>query len=475
MNKKMYIAVICTFSLLLTVSSGFLIKHYIDSEKQAEMYDNLIETVEKTDTEKNTMTYSQDKSFLSDYQDLYLQNNDMVGWIKIEDTKINYPVMQSKDNPNFYLKHGFDKAYTDYGCPYVQENCDVDIPSDNLIIYGHNMKDSSMFSGLMKHTEKSFWESHKTIRFDTLTEKCNYEVIAVFKTVVYTDSPESFKYYQFVNADTADEFNAYITKCKELALYDTGVTAEYGDKLITLSTCEYSRNNGRMVVVAKKMAEYHWSYEVDPESHVSWMSPELFSGETNDDSNRFLECCGEALNRGIDTDDSKLVFEAVRLCMDWAGAFYDFRHGPQKGNETVVKKLFDDGTIVEFMRKSREYILSGNIESLEYYTSGWAIVWYVLDPDKMIILGSREVCGLNKILIDFKKEYNIEKLPREINFGQLVYRDNKRFIEGIKYVYTPKGKLKMYKKILKILNTVKDLGGYACCHEIDRKLFMIGR
>lgn len=255
MNKKMYIAVICTFSFLLTVSSGFLIKHYIDSEKQAEMYDNLIETVEKIDTEKDTMTYSQDKSFLSDYQALYLQNNDIVGWIKIEDTKINYPVMQSKDNPNFYLKHGFDKSYTDYGCPYVQENCDVDIPSDNLIIYGHNMKDSSMFSGLMMYTDKSFWESHKTIRFDTLTEKCNYEVIAVFKTVVYTDSPESFKYYQFINADTRDEFNAYITKCKELALYDTGVTAEYGDKLITLSTCEYSRNNGRMVVVAKKIAE----------------------------------------------------------------------------------------------------------------------------------------------------------------------------------------------------------------------------
>lgn len=255
MKNKIYIALICAFGILLAVSSGFLIKHYIDSEKQSELYDNLIETIEKTDTEKDTMTYSQDKSFLSDYQDLYLQNNDMVGWIKIEDTKINYPVMQSKDNPNFYLKHGFDKAYTDYGCPYIQENCDVDIPSDNLIIYGHNMKDSSMFSGLMNYTDKSFWESHKTISFDTLTEKCNYEVIAVFKTVVYTDSPESFKYYQFVNADTADEFNAYITKCKELALYDTGVTAEYGDKLITLSTCEYSRNNGRMVVVAKKMAE----------------------------------------------------------------------------------------------------------------------------------------------------------------------------------------------------------------------------
>lgn len=255
MKNKIYIALICAFSILLAVSSGFLIKHYIDSEKQSELYDNLIETIEKTDTEKDTMTYSQDKSFLSDYQDLYLQNNDMVGWIKIEDTKINYPVMQSKDNPNFYLKHGFDKAYTDYGCPYIQENCDVDIPSDKLIIYGHNMKDGSMFSGLMKYTDKSFWESHKTISFDTLTEKCDYEIIAAFKTVVYTDSPESFKYYQFINADTGDEFNAYTTKCKELALYDTGVTAEYGDKLITLSTCEYSRNNGRMVVVAKKIAE----------------------------------------------------------------------------------------------------------------------------------------------------------------------------------------------------------------------------
>ena len=112
-----------------------------------------------------------------------------------------------------------------------------------------------MFSGLMKYADKSFWESHKTISFDTLTEKCDYEIIAAFKTVACTDSSESFKYYRFVNADSMDEFNAYINKCKELALYDTGVTAEYGDKLITLSTCEYSRNNGRMVVVAKKIAE----------------------------------------------------------------------------------------------------------------------------------------------------------------------------------------------------------------------------
>ena len=276
MKNKIYIAIICAFSIVFAVSSGFLIKHYCDSAKQAEMYDNLIEVVE-TEPEETTelMNYSEEKTFIPEYQELYLQNNDMVGWIKVEDTKINYPVMQSKDNPNFYLKHGFDKAYTDYGCPYVQENCDMELPSDNIIIYGHHMNDGSMFAGLMKFKDKSFWEKHKTISvsYTHLTlptkrivtadsfdkpyteEQRTYEVIAVFKTVVYTDSPESFKYYQFVNAETAEDFTAYVEKCKELSLYDTDVTAEYGDKLLTLSTCEYSRTNGRLVVVAKLINE----------------------------------------------------------------------------------------------------------------------------------------------------------------------------------------------------------------------------
>ena len=176
-----------------------------------------------------------------------------MGWIKVEDTNINYPVVQSVNEPNFYLKHKFDKTYSAYGCPYVQENCDVQKPSDNIIIYGHHMNDGSMFTGLMKYRNKSFWEGHKTITFDTLTDRHQYEVIAVFKTVVYTDSSDSFKYYEFTDAENVVEFDAYVAKCKELSLYDTGVSAEYGDKLISLSTCEYSRNNGRLVVVAKRV------------------------------------------------------------------------------------------------------------------------------------------------------------------------------------------------------------------------------
>lgn len=243
------------FILLFAVSAGFIIKYYTDSAKQEELYGNLAQTVEeKLNEDAGTdklIQYTESKTILPEYAELFTKNSDMVGWITVPDTKINYPVMQSKNEPDFYLKHGFDKSYTVYGCPYVQENCDVRKPSDNLIIYGHHMKDGSMFKGLMKFTDKDFWESHKRIQFNTLTDRQEYEVIAVFRTFVYSDSPDSFQYYRFVDAENEGEFNAYVERCKELALYDTGVNAEYGDKLISLSTCEYSRTNGRLVVVAK--------------------------------------------------------------------------------------------------------------------------------------------------------------------------------------------------------------------------------
>ena len=183
---------------------------------------------------------------------MYAQNSDLVGWISIPGTRIDYPVMQSKDNPNFYLKHAFDKSYSSYGVPYLQENCDIGI-SDNLVLYGHHMNNGSMFSDLCEYESEDFYREHKTIRFDTLDSFGEYEVIAAFKTVAYSE--EGFKYYHFVQAEQEEDFNAFIARCKELALYDTGVTAEYGDQLITLSTCEYSRTNGRMVVVAKLLDE----------------------------------------------------------------------------------------------------------------------------------------------------------------------------------------------------------------------------
>ena len=219
------------------------------------MYESLAQIVDDTDTSTEVSTQLEEKEpfILPEYEELYMQNKDMVGWIRINDTNINYPVMQSIDKPNFYLKHGFDKSYTDYGCPYVAESCDLSKPSDNIIVYGHHMKNGSMFSDLEKFKKKDFWEEHKTFNFNTLYAKQTYEIIAVFKTVVYTESSSEFKYFQFSDAESPEHFNNYISKCMTKAIYETGVTAEYGDKLITLSTCEYSNTNGRLVLVAKKI------------------------------------------------------------------------------------------------------------------------------------------------------------------------------------------------------------------------------
>lgn len=259
MKKKICIILIAVFVALLGASTYFICDYYRQANEQSELYDSLAEAVDQAQKSDEAnepveeIPYSEDKTLLPEYAELFLQNTDMVGWIKVEDTNINYPVMHTPDNPDFYLKHGFDKGYTDYGCPYVQENCDVQLPTDNVIIYGHHMKNGSMFCDLEKFKSEDFYKEHRMISFNTLTDKCEYEIVAVFKTFVYSDSPESFKYYHFVNAETSEQFDEYIAKCKELSLYDTGVSAQYGDKLITLSTCEYSRTNGRLVVVAKRV------------------------------------------------------------------------------------------------------------------------------------------------------------------------------------------------------------------------------
>lgn len=253
MNKKLYIAAMMVFVLILGMSTFFIARHYMDSREQRRLYDGLAKTLDESRKISGDELSDSDGLFLPGYEELYRENSDMVGWIKIDGTNIDYPVMQSVDEPNFYLKHSFYREYTDYGCPYVQENCNVVRPSDNLIIYGHHMNGKAMFGGLSKYKSKEFWKEHQTIAFDTLDKHNEYQIIAVFKTVAYTNRPEDFKYHHFVDAESKDEFAAYVERCKELSLYDTGISAEYGDKLITLSTCEYSQRNGRLVVVAKLM------------------------------------------------------------------------------------------------------------------------------------------------------------------------------------------------------------------------------
>ena len=143
MKKKICVILIAVLVAVLGTSTYFIIDYYKEADKQAELYGELASVVD-TAAQNDAATelteqipYSEEKTLLPELTELYQQNGDLVGWISIADTNINYPVMQSVNEPNFYLKHGFDKAYSDYGCPYVQEDCDVQEPSDNLIIYGH--------------------------------------------------------------------------------------------------------------------------------------------------------------------------------------------------------------------------------------------------------------------------------------------------------------------------------------------------
>lgn len=177
----------------------------------------------------------------------------MVGWIQIEGTRIDYPVMQTPADPNYYLKHDFEKRYTDYGCPFMQADCDVLSQSDNLILYGHNMKDGSMFADLAKYGSKDFWQAHKTVWFDTALGGSAYEIFAVIHTTVQADAADAFLFYLFVDAASAEQFADYVSACKARALYDTGVSAQYGDKLLTLSTCDNITDNGRLLVIAKRI------------------------------------------------------------------------------------------------------------------------------------------------------------------------------------------------------------------------------
>ena len=202
---------------------------------------------------------------LPEYEILYAQNEDFVGWLRIEDTVIDYPVMQCIEDENYYLSRDFYGEENSNGCLILdndstagvgtreQEYANGSVPSTNLIIHGHTMKSGQMFGNLKLYQDKEYGMAHKIICFDSLYEKREYELIAVFYSQVYYQSDDVFKYYQFFQADTQEEFDDWYNNITNMSLYDTGVVAEFGDEFITLSCCAYHVEDGRFVVVAKRI------------------------------------------------------------------------------------------------------------------------------------------------------------------------------------------------------------------------------
>ena len=249
MKNFLYSLFIGLFGIAALTSIAFLLMYAVQSKQQAHLYSNLA-AVRKQDTQQEI---SSESSVQPTSRNLYLENSDMVGWIQSEGTSIDYPVMQTPADPNYYLKHDFEKRYTDYGCPFMQADCDAIASSDNLIIYGHNMKDGSMFADLAKYGSKDFWQAHKTVWFDTALGSSAYETFAVIHTTVQADADDVSLFYRFVDAASPEEFADYVSACQARALYDTGISAQYGDKLLTLSTCDNITDNGRWLVIGKRI------------------------------------------------------------------------------------------------------------------------------------------------------------------------------------------------------------------------------
>lgn len=268
MKKAILIVLVIVLLIVFGVSAFQVGSYFMDSKEQADKFgdlsnmvneakDNAAETTAGTESTEATTgetesTEQTEPQILPGYAEIYELNSDLVGWIKIEGTKIDYPVMQTPGSTDFYLKRDFDKKDSDRGCIYVREECDVFAPSDNVTIYGHNMLDGSMFAALHDYQNKKTWENNSLIFFDTLYEYHVYQIFSVFTTTASIG--EGFSYHQMEWAEDEEDFNEFIKTCKDLAIYDTGITPEYGDKIICLSTCEYTQENGRLVVAAYRIS-----------------------------------------------------------------------------------------------------------------------------------------------------------------------------------------------------------------------------
>lgn len=249
-----YTVAMIFFGAVFLVSAGLLVKRFLDDRKTENEFASLqamIDTTATTDTQDPTGENVNPNG--AKFAALRDKNSDFIGWISIDGTNLDFPVMYAPTNKDFYLRHDFNKEYSIYGVPYLDEKTTLgaNAESDNLIIYGHNMKTGTIFGCLTGYKKADYYQQHPYIEFDTVYGDAQYEVFAAFAIDVVNDT--SFVYNQYVDMDE-ESYNAYVEEVCRRSDVDTGIRPAYGEQLLTLSTCEYSTDNGRFVVVARRVA-----------------------------------------------------------------------------------------------------------------------------------------------------------------------------------------------------------------------------
>lgn len=238
-NKSKRIILVLIFIIAFVIATYTYNKNNNDNALNEIVIDKTNITSEKTER-------------MLQVEELKKENEDIIGWLEIPNSNINFPVVQGTDN-QYYMTHTYKKENSKDGSIFLDKDYNWNPPSSNLLLYGHNNKNGKMFQELLEYKEESYYKEHPTIKFTTVSEDSEYEILSVFLSrVYYKNENDVFRYYYFINAENEEQYNYYIEESKKVSLYDTGKTAKFGEQLLTLSTCEYSQKDGRFVIVAKR-------------------------------------------------------------------------------------------------------------------------------------------------------------------------------------------------------------------------------
>lgn len=240
------------FAMLAVVASVVLYMEYARETEAANTFQSLRSGVVSLPPPAKAEEEVRPQTPAELYAPLVVQNPDFAAWLSIPGTTVDYPVMQTPQNPDYYLTHGFDKKYSPYGVPYASASSDLSAAGQNIVVYGHHTKNQGMFGALVAYKDPAYYQKHPQIQFHTLQEFGTYDIAGVFQTTADAENPAAFNYTNATSFADEAAFTAFWDEVTSRMLYPTGQSVQYGDRLLLLSTCEYSQEEGRLVVVAKR-------------------------------------------------------------------------------------------------------------------------------------------------------------------------------------------------------------------------------
>lgn len=250
-KRRLLALLFVLFACVFCVSAGMLGWQLYQDQKSADAFDALRAQQEQQRAQADADAAAAAAALAAGYDSLHSQNADYAGWLTVGGTAIDYPVMWTPSEPEYYLRRAFDQSSSATGTPFIGEGSDID--SDCLIIYGHEMHNGTMFGELDRYADAAFAAQKQPINIYTRTEMRTYEVFAAVQTRILSDGEEGYRYYNAAGPLDQAGFDALVGWLKQNALYDTGVTPNFGEQILILSTCSYHTENGRFLVAARRI------------------------------------------------------------------------------------------------------------------------------------------------------------------------------------------------------------------------------